>query len=155
MSNSASYSMNNYILDKTFLILLSANIGGAIAIIFDAYLADGLQFFAVFLVVVMDLAFGVARALQNGTFETKKSFKGVYRLVAFWALLAVVIAIEKGFNYIDWMSEAVMMPIIVFMLISIVKNMHLIGLIPKSLLTEILSKVDKYKDEDKQDETTE
>ena len=147
--------MNNYILDKTFLILLSANIGGAIAIIFDAYLADGLQFFAVFLVVVMDLIFGVARALQNGTFETKKSFKGVYRLVAFWALLAVVIAIEKGFNYIDWMSEAVMMPIIVFMLISIVKNMHLIGLIPKSLLTEILSKVDKYKDEDKQNETTE
>jgi len=155
MSNTAPYSMNNYILDKTFLILLSANIGGAIAIIFDAYLADGLQFFAVFLVVVMDLIFGVARALQNGTFETKKSFKGVYRLVAFWALLAVVIAIEKGFNYIDWMSEAVMMPIIVFMLISIVKNMHLIGLIPKSLLTEILSKVDKYKDEDKQNETTE
>jgi hypothetical protein len=66
-------------------------------------------------------------------------------LVAFWLLLAVVLTIEKGFPFASFLSEAVLLPIISFSLISALKNMQILGLIENSLLNEILSKIDKHK----------
>lgn len=105
------------------------------------------QFIAIFAVVVLDAFFGICKAFKLGNFETKKTFKAVYMLVGFWLLLATVLTIEKGYPFASFLSEAVMMPILLFQLISTLKNMQLVGLINNNTLLKILSNIDKHKEE--------
>lgn len=139
--------MTNYLINKTLFFLLFTYIGAAVTLLFDAYLEASMQFFAVFLVITLDQFFGSIKAYKNGTFETRKALKSVYKLVGYWAILAVVIAIESGYSYMEWLSEAIMVPLIIFTLVSVLKNMQILGLIQDNVLMQILSKIDKHKDE--------
>jgi len=69
-------------------------------------------------------------------------------LVAFTALLAVTLIIEQAFPYTDWLSEAVMLPIALFLLVSVLKSLNKMGVINSALLNEILSRIEKHKDKD-------
>lgn len=140
--------MRTFIFNKVLVFLFLSQVGASIALLFNAYLDAAMQFFAVFLVITLDLIFGTIRAYRDGTFETRKALKSVYKLTGYWAILAVVISIESGYSYMDWLSEAVMLPLIIFTLISVLKNMQIIGLIPKTALDGILSKIDKYKQDE-------
>lgn len=113
------------------------------------YLDNKDLFSAITMVVVGDWLAGVALAFKRNKFETWKALKIVYYIAAYSFTLAMVLSIEKGYPSAFWLSEAVIMPILVFQTISFLKNLSLLGLIPKSLLTDILNKIDKYKEEDK------
>jgi phage-related holin len=102
-------------------------------------------FMAIASVVIIDWLAGTALALKKGTWETQKALKIIYYLAAYWLILAMVLSVEKGFASAFWLSEAIIMPIMVFQTISILKNCSLVGLIPKGLLLEILEKIDGYK----------
>lgn len=104
------------------------------------------QFFAILLVVLLDAFFGIAKAFKMGNFETKKTFKAIFMLVGFWGLLATVLTIEKGFPFAAFLSEAILLPIILFQLISTLKNMQLVGLINNAQLMKILQNIDKHKE---------
>tara|TARA_R100000951_G_C2640318_1_gene180705 strand:+ start:1036 stop:1434 length:399 start_codon:yes stop_codon:yes gene_type:complete len=104
------------------------------------------QFISIFFVVVLDFIFGVLKAFKLDNFETKKTFKALYVLTGFWFLLATVLTIEKGFPFADFLSEAILLPILLFQLISTLKNMNILGLIESDLLNSILSRIDKHKD---------
>lgn len=119
--------------------------GAVFSELISGFLAEKYQFISILFVVVLDFTFGVLKSFKIGNFETKKTFKAVYMLVAFWMLLAVVLTIEKGFPFASFLSEAVLLPIISFSLISALKNMQILGLIESALLNEILSKIDKHK----------
>lgn len=128
-------------------ILLYAFSFGAITSQWIEMLVDAQnQFIAIFFVVLLDAVFGIAKAFKLGNFETKKTFKAVFMLVGFWLLLATVLTIEKGFPFASFLSEAILLPILLFQLISILKNMHLVGLINNTVLTKILSNIDKHKE---------
>jgi phage-related holin len=119
--------------------------GAVFSELINSFIAEKYQFISILFVVVLDFTFGVLKSFKLGNFETKRTFKAVYILVAFWLLLAVVLTIEKGFPFASFLSEAVLLPIISFSLISALKNMQILGLIENSLLNEILSKIDKHK----------
>lgn len=131
---------------KTLAIIASFIIGTLFSGIITKILDEEAQFIAILAVVFLDAVFGIARAISKKEFETKKAFKGVYMLVAFWLLLAVVLLIEMGYPFASFLSEAILLPIITFQIISILKNMHLLGLISGSLLDRILSNIDKHKE---------
>jgi phage-related holin len=131
---------------KTLLIVLLFSLGAMCSDVIDDFLIEKYQFLAIFLVVFLDLIFGIAKALKLGNFETKKTFKALWMITAFEMLLAVLLLIEKGFPFASWISEAVLLPIIVFQIISILKNMSLLGLINNTVLIKILKNVDKHKD---------
>lgn len=135
---------------KTLILLISSIFGGLYAEAIDMILTDKWQFISIALVVILDAALGITRALLQKQFETKKAFKGVYMLVVFWCILAVLLSLEKGFPYASFLSEAILLPICVFQIISIVKNAHLLGIISGSLADRILLNIDKHK-EDKED----
>jgi hypothetical protein len=132
---------------KTKLILFAFSFGALtsqwVAMLLDAQH----QFIAIFTVVLLDAFFGICKAFKLGNFETKKTFKAVYMLGGFWLLLATVLTIEKGFPFANFLSEAIMMPILLFQLISTLKNMQLVGLINNNTLLKILSNIDKHKEE--------
>ncbi|MCG8734015.1 phage holin family protein [Tenacibaculum finnmarkense genomovar finnmarkense] len=131
---------------KLLLFMSSFIMGGIISELTADFLTAKYQFIAIFAVVVLDAFFGIAKAFKIGNFETKKSFKAVFMLVAFWALLATVLSIEKGFPFASFLSEAILLPIILFQLISTLKNMQLVGLLNNNTLNKILSNIDKHKE---------
>ena len=102
-------------------------------------------FMAITSVVFIDWLAGTAVAIKSGIWETKKALKIIYYLAAYWLILAMVLSVEKGYPSAFWLTEAIIMPILVFQTISIIKNSSLLGLIPEGLLLEILKKIDGYK----------
>lgn len=104
-------------------------------------------FIAVGAVVLFDFFIGVANAINKGKFQTKKALKLVYYLTTYWSLSAVVLLIEKAFPSAFFLSECIIMPLLVFVTISAIKNLSLLGLISNTLLKDILSKIDKHKDD--------
>lgn len=112
---------------------------------FDIAMNNAEQYMAVIMVIFADGFFGIWRGVKAGDFQTKLALK-VPKTLAFWvAMLTIILIIEKGITGIGWISEAVLIPFIVFQLISVLKNASMLGLIPNSLLTTILAKLDKHK----------
>lgn len=130
---------------QTKLLYVLIVMGGALSDVIALFITEKYQFISIVAVLFLDLIFGVTRAIKYNEFETKKSFKIVWMLFAYTGLLATVLLIEKGFPFAAFLSEAVLLPIIVFQIISILKNMSLLGLISNSVLNKILKNIDLHK----------
>ena len=135
---------NNYygIVIKFVVGFISAMLGYMEVIIFENI--D--MFRAISFVVFIDFVFGVIKAIKFGRFRVNRAMKVVYYLVSYWMILFVVLSIEKSHSSAFWLSEAVFLPIIIFQLISALKNASLIGAIPQGLLLKILESIDKHKE---------
>ncbi len=131
---------------KTKLMILTFSLGALLSEWIQMILDNKHQFFAILFVVILDTLFGIAKAFKLGNFETQKTFKAVFMLAAFWLLLATVLTIEKGFPLASFLSEAILLPIILFQLISALKNIQLLGLIENDLLNKITKNIDKHKE---------
>ena len=103
-------------------------------------------FMAVTLVIFGDFVAGVGAAIKQHRFETQKLVKVLYYLVSYNALAAIILQIEKGFPSAFFLSEAFLLPLIVALFISMVKNLSLVGLVPTAILQDLLAKVDQHKD---------
>ena len=103
------------------------------------------QYFAVIALVFMDGFFGIVAGTKREGFKTYKALK-VLRTVFTWlVILTVILMIEKGFKGTSWLSETVMIPFMVFELISALKNASMSGFIKSDQLNQILDLIDKHK----------
>lgn len=127
------------------LATIIAAIGGIAGYFKVIYFDNVAMFEAITWVVVIDFIAGVSVAFKFHKFETQKALKVVYYLATYWILLAMVLQVEKGFPSAFWLSEAIIMPILVFQVISILKNLGLLGIIQNPLLSQILEKIDQHK----------
>jgi len=60
-------------------------------------------------------------------------------------MLGAILAVEKGFTGAGWMSETIIIPFLVFQIISALKNASMAGFIKVDLLNTILDKIDNHK----------
>ncbi|HMT68797.1 MAG TPA: phage holin family protein [Saprospiraceae bacterium] len=132
--------------DSVFIRLILSIIGAIIGYFTNMINENSNAFVAIGLVVFADFGAGIFKAIYTNTFEIKKALKVVWYFGAYSVLLAIMLSIEKGFQYASWISEAVMLPIIIFQIISMLKNLSIIGIIPKGVLLKILENIDNYKD---------
>ena len=103
------------------------------------------QYLALIAVVMIDGFFGILSGIKREGFKTFKAIK-VLRTVIVWIMfLSVILLVENGFAGTAWLSETVIIPFIVFQMISALKNASMIGWIPSSLLNQILDKIDLHK----------
>jgi phage-related holin len=103
------------------------------------------QYLALIAVVMIDGFFGILSGIKREGFKTFKAIK-VLRTVIVWIMfLSVLLLVERGFPGTGWLSETVIIPFIIFQLISALKNASMIGWIPSSLLNQILDKIDLHK----------
>lgn len=79
--------------------------------------------------------------------ETRKALKIIYYLTGYWLIVFIVLSIEKAHQAAFFLSEAIVLPILIFQVISMLKNASLLGVLPKGLLLKILSNIDNYKDQ--------
>jgi len=107
------------------------------------------QYLATIAVVLLDGFFGIyAGSLREG-FKTYKAIKVLKTVFAWILILTVILSVELGFPGTSWLSETILMPFIIFQLISALKNASMAGFIQTELLNKILDKIDQHKGERK------
>ncbi len=107
------------------------------------------QYLAIVAVLWLDGIFGIWAGVKREGFKTYKALKILKTLIVWWVILAAVLSIEKGFSGTDWVSETIMVPFLLFQVISVLKNASLCGYIKVDVLNNILSKIDQHKEEGK------
>ena len=112
---------------------------------FNLAITNSDQYLALVGVVMADGFFGVIAGTKREGFQTFKALKVLRTLVTWVILLTVLLMVEKGFKGTSWLSETVLVPFIIFQLISALKNASMAGFIQIEALNVILDKVDLHK----------
>lgn len=103
------------------------------------------QYFALTIVILLDGLFGIVAGTKREGFKTFKALKIFKSLFSWIVILTTTLLVEKAFPYCFWISETFISPVIVFYLISTLKNATDSGFIKAKLLTEIMEKIDQHK----------
>jgi len=103
------------------------------------------QFLAVAAVVLLDGFFGVIAGIKREGFKTYKALNVLKSLFTWTFILTCLLMVEKGFAGTAWLSETIIVPFIIFQLMSALKNASMAGFIKNELLNIILDKIDKHK----------
>ena len=103
------------------------------------------QYFAIVALIFMDGFFGIIAGIRREGFKTYKALKVIRTVFTWLIILTVILMIEKGFKGTSWLSETVMIPFMVFELISALKNASMSGFIKSDQLNQILDLIDKHK----------
>ena len=112
---------------------------------FNMTIDNAEQYLGLISVVFLDGFFGIIAGIKREGFQTCKALK-VLRTAAIWiTILTVLLAVEKGFAGTGWMSETILIPFLIFQLMSALKNASMAGLIKTEILNEILDRFDKHK----------
>jgi len=112
---------------------------------FNMAISNADQYLALVAVVMMDGFFGVVAGTKREGFQTCKAIKVLRTLVTWIMILTVVLMVEKGFAGTGWLSETILVPFVIFQLMSTLKNASLAGFIKLEVLNTILDKFDNHK----------
>ena len=105
------------------------------------------QYLGLIAVVMLDGFFGILAGTRREGFKTFKALKVLRTLVTWIIFLTVLLTIERGYPGTSWLSETILIPFIVFQVISALKNASMCGWIKSDVLNNILDKIDNHKGE--------
>ena len=108
-------------------------------------MANSEQYLAIVSVMFMDGFFGVIAGTKREGFKTFRALSVLKNTFAWIAILTVILTVEKGFAGTAWLSEVIVVPFMVFQLISALKNASMAGFIKSNQLNKILDLIDKHK----------
>ena len=103
------------------------------------------QYLAITALIFADGFFGVIAGVKREGFKTYKAVKILKNLLFWIIILTVILGIEANFNGTFWLSETIITPLIIFQLISALKNASMAGFVKIDELNRILDKIDKHK----------
>ena len=96
---------------------------------FNLAMTNSDQYLALVAVVMADGFFGVIAGTKREGFQTCKAIKVLRTLVTWVVVLTVLLMVEKGFKGTSWLSETILVPFIIFQLMSALKNASMAGFI--------------------------
>jgi phage-related holin len=124
---------------------LTAGITFMCSYFMELTMANSDQYLAIVGVMFLDGIFGMIAGTKREGFQTRKAIKVLRNTVAWLVILTVILMVEQGFAGTAWLSEVIVVPFMVFQLISALKNASMAGFIQVGLLNEILDRIDKHK----------
>ena len=124
---------------------LSAGVTFMCSYFMELTMANSDQYLAIVGVMFLDGIFGMIAGTRREGFQTRKAIKVLRNTVAWLVILTVILMVEQGFAGTAWLSEVIVVPFMVFQIISALKNASMAGFIQMSLLNQILDKIDKHK----------
>jgi len=132
---------------KSTLLILTATttMSFLMSYFMELTLGNAEQFLGVACVVLLDGFFGIIAGIKREGFKTFKALSVLRTLGVWWIILGAILSVEKGFVGAGWMSETIIIPFLIFQLISALKNASMAGFIKMDLLNEILDKIDNHK----------
>ena len=134
---------------KTTLFAIYCSVTSMITFIFTYFFNMTMthydQYLALIAVVFVDGFFGVIAGIKREGFQTRKAIK-VLQTAAVWCIfLTVLLSVEHAYKGTSWLSETILVPFIVFQLMSALKNASMAGFIKMEALNSILDKFDNHK----------
>ena len=103
------------------------------------------QYLAIATLIFADGVFGICAGIKREGFKTYKAIK-IIRTLFFWVIiLTVILVVEKSIPGAGWLSETVVMPLVVLQLISALKNASMAGFIKTEVLNDLLDRIDRHK----------
>lgn len=130
---------------KLILLSTSMSLGFICSYFMELTMQNAEQYLAISTLVFADGFFGILAGIKREGFKTYKAIK-ILRTLIFWVImLTVILVIEKSIPGAGWLSETMLMPLVIFQLISTVKNASMAGFIKGELLNQILDNIDKHK----------
>ena len=133
------------------LSLIISSIGMTIAFICSYFMEltmqNAEQYLAIVALIFADGFFGVIAGIKREGFKTYKAVKILKNLLFWIIILTVILGIEANFSGTFWLSETIITPLIIFQLISTLKNASMAGFVKIDELNRILDKIDKHKGE--------
>jgi len=132
---------------KSTILVTSTATAFICSYFFNLAIDNAEQYLAIAAVIFMDGFFGIIAGIKREGFKTYKAVRVLKTFVAWVITLTALLMVEAGFNGTDWLSETILIPLIVFQIISALKNASNAGFIEKGILAEILKRIDKHKDD--------
>ena len=130
---------------QTILAFTSMSIGFICSYFMELTMQNAEQYLAISTLVFADGFFGIIAGIKREGFKTYKAIK-ILRTLIFWVvMLTLILVIEKSIPGAGWLSETMLMPLVIFQLISTVKNASMAGFIRGDVLNQILDNIDKHK----------
>ena len=130
---------------QLIIALTSMSLGFICSYFMELTMQNAEQYLAVATLVFADGFFGIIAGIKREGFKTYKAIK-ILRTLIFWVImLTLILVIEKSIPGAGWLSETILMPLVVFQLISTVKNASMAGFIKADVLNKILDSIDKHK----------
>lgn len=111
----------------------------------DLTMSNYEQYLAIVGVLFLDGIFGMIAGTKKEGFKTFRALQVLRSVVVWVTFLTVILMVEQGFTGSAWLSEVVIIPFIVFQLISALKNASMAGYIKAGLLNDILDRIDNHK----------
>ena len=136
---------------KTTIFASTAALSFVCSYFFNLAMDNADQYLAVVAVIFMDGFFGIIAGVKREGFKTYKAIRVLKTLVAWIITLTALLMVEQGFKGTSWLSETILMPLIVFQVISALKNASDAGFIKNELVTQILKKIDQHKTDEGKD----
>ena len=103
------------------------------------------QYLVIATLIFADGFFGICAGIKREGFKTYKAIK-IIRTLFFWVIiLTVILVVEKSIPGAGWLSETVVMPLVVLQLISALKNASMAGFIKTEVLNDLLDRIDRHK----------
>ncbi len=130
---------------QAIIALTSMSIGFICSYFMELTMQNAEQYLAITTLVFADGFFGIIAGIKREGFKTYKAIK-IIRTLLFWIImLTLILVIEKSIPGAGWLSETMLMPLVIFQLISTIKNASMAGFIKTSVLNKILDSIDKHK----------
>ena len=128
-----------------YIVITSMSLGFICSYFMELTMQNAEQYLAVATLVFADGFFGIIAGIKREGFKTYKAIK-ILRTLLFWiVMLTLILVIEKSIPGAGWLSETMLMPLVIFQLISVVKNASMAGFIKADVLNQILDTIDKHK----------
>ena len=131
----------------TKLILLSTSMSLAFicSYFMELTMQNAEQYLAIATLIFADGFFGIIAGIKREGFKTFKALK-ILRTLVFWTIiLTLILVIEKSIPGASWLSETVVVPLVVLQLISVLKNASMAGFIKMDVVNQILDRIDNHK----------
>jgi hypothetical protein len=123
------------------------SIGCVSAFVENWIIYPAVSYYALIALIFSDYLTGVCLALKRNDFKTRKFVRIFWTLLSHTALLSFSMQLSKGTVSLFWLNEAVFVPLVLVNLISLVKNLSLLGYVKKSFAEYFYKKIDSHKND--------
>ena len=131
-----------------FSIVFAGLIAGTMSAFVNDWIFDpSISYFTLVGLIAADHLSGSYLAFKYNRFDTRVALRIFWTLLSHTALLMFATNLSKGADVLFWLNEAVFVPIVIVNLMSLVKNLALLGWIKKGFARMITDKIDNYKNE--------
>ena len=130
---------------QSIIAITSMSLGFICSYFMELTMQNAEQYLAITTLVFADGFFGIIAGIKREGFKTYKAIK-ILRTLIFWVImLTLILVIEKSIPGAGWLSETMLMPLVIFQLISTIKNASMAGFIKADVVNQVLDRIDKHK----------